>query len=82
MKKQRTKDEKFIIAVYETALQTGDLHCGVNRYQAGQAIGIHPKGVDTICNLLLQANFVTKGTLDDICLTQNGCRLVEQLLKI
>jgi hypothetical protein len=76
-----TKDEKFIVTLYQLALPTGDVHTTVNRYQAGDLIGLHPKAVDTICKLLLQANFIKKGPLDDVYITPNGLQLIQQLLK-
>lgn len=76
-----TKDERLLITIYQLAKPTGDVHATVNRYQAGDLIGLHPKAVDTICKLLLQANFIKKGTLDDVYITPNGLKLIEQLLK-
>jgi hypothetical protein len=77
----KTKDEKFLISVYEAAESAGDTYGSVNRYQAGHNVGLSPKAVDTICVLLLRANFVKKDVLDDICLTKNGVALVQQLLE-
>ena len=79
--KSHTKDEKIILCLYETALQAGDLHTRFSRYDIGKKIGLHPKGIDTICVLLLQANFIKKGDGDEIFLTQNGENLALRLLK-
>lgn len=76
----RTKDEKFLIALYETAMAAGEIKTLFSRYTIGTKIGLHPKGVDTICTLLLQANFIKKGEEKDIYLTPNGLHLVESLL--
>lgn len=75
-----TKDEKFLIAIYELAEQTGDIFNDVDRYAVGKTVGINPKGVDTICKLLLQANFIKKRGPAEIYLTQHGCNLIQQLL--
>lgn len=75
----RTKDENFIMCLYEEAEKTGDLEAVLDRYQVGLAAHIHPKGVDTICKLLIQANFIKKASEDEIYLTQHGIKLVEQL---
>ena len=79
--KSHTKDEKLILCLYETAMQAGDLHAHFNRYDIGKKIGLHPKGIDTICVLLLQANFIKKGDGSNIYLTSNGESLALRLLK-
>jgi len=76
----KTKDEKFMITIYQIAEASGDNTSQVNRYLAGSQIGLHPKAIDTICKTLMQANFIKKGTLDDVYLTPNGLVLVQQLL--
>lgn len=76
----RTKDEKFLIALYESAIEKNEVDAPFNRYTIGTKIGLHPKGVDTICVLLLQANFIKKGEDKDVYLTPHGERLVASLL--
>jgi hypothetical protein len=76
----RTKDEKFLIALYEKAMEKGEIETPFNRYDIGAIIGLHPRGTDTICTLLLQANFIKKEEEKDVFLTPNGQRLVESLL--
>lgn len=76
----KTKEEKFLVAVYETALSFGDSSLEVNRYTVGQKIGLHPKGIDTICNQLAQANFIKKRGPEEIIITQNGITLVKEIL--
>lgn len=76
----RTKDENYIICLYEEAQKTGDLEINLDRYLVGQVAHINPKGVDTICKLLIQANFIKKSEENEIYLTQNGINLVKQLL--
>lgn len=75
----RTKDENFIICLYEEAEKGGDLEATFDRYQIGQVAHIHPKGVDTICKLLIQANFIKKASENEIYLTPHGIKLVEKL---
>lgn len=75
----RTKEEKFLVAVYETALTLGDFSHEVNRYEVGQKIGLHPKGIDTICNQLAQANFIKKRGAEEITMTENGLRLIKDI---
>lgn len=76
----RTKEEKFLAAVYDAAIALGDISHEVNRYTVGQKIGLHPRGIDTICNQLAQANFIKKRGSEEIEITQNGVALVKQLL--
>lgn len=75
----RTKDESYMICLYEEAEKTGDWETVFDRYHIGQLAHLNPKGVDTICKLLLQANFIKKADESQIYLTQNGIRLVESL---
>ncbi|HEV8050855.1 MAG TPA: hypothetical protein VGP47_00055 [Parachlamydiaceae bacterium] len=75
----RTKDENFILGLYEEAEKAGELEGPIDRYQAGIAAHISPKGVDTICKLLMQANFIKKANENEIYLTPNGIKLVEKL---
>ena len=80
MTKARTKDEKFILTLYEAAAKTDNIETPFNRYEIGHQIGLHPKGVDTICTLLLQANFIKKEGKEDIYITEHGVKLVKKLL--
>ena len=77
--KSRTKEENFIIAVHEAALAFGDPEAEVDRYVVGQRIGLHPRGIDTICQVLSQANFIKKRGDLLITLTDNGLRLFREL---
>lgn len=78
-KHNRTKDENFILCLYEEAEKTGDLVNEIDRYQVGRVAHINEKGVDTICKLLIQANFIKKASENEIYLTPNGIKLVESL---
>lgn len=80
MTKARTKDEKFMLALYEEALKTEKMETPFNRYEIGHTIGLHPKGVDTICTLLLQANFIKKESKEEVYITEHGIQLVQTLL--
>ena len=80
VKKHRTKDENFILCLYEEAAKTGDIHNPLDRYEVGQVAKLHPKAVDTICKLLLQANFIKKAGEVEIFLTKNGEDLILRLL--
>jgi len=73
----KTKDEKFIICAYETATTIGDLYEPMDRYEIGMKVGINRKGVETICRLLAQANFIKPVGKTEIRLTDNGKELAE-----
>lgn len=75
----RTKDERFVLHVYDVAIKTGDVHVILDRYAVGQGCGLSPKAVDTICKLLIQANFIKKVSASEIMLTDGGEALVHRL---
>lgn len=75
--KARTKDEKFMWALYEATQENGDVEAHFDRYEIGNRIGLHPRGVDTICTLLLQANFIKKGEGKDVYLTPHGFQFLQ-----
>lgn len=78
--KARTKEEKLLIALHEEALSLGDPEAEVDRYKVGQKIGLHPRGIDTICRDLAQANFIKKQGPELLFVTDNGRRLIKEIL--
>lgn len=76
-----TKDERFIIKLYELALSKGDVGTPCPKYIVGQLSGLTAKGVDAVCKLLVQANFVKGAGGDDIYLTPHGEKLAKRLLE-
>jgi len=81
MSKAKTKDEKFLVALYNAAKETQELDTPFDKYAIGQKIGLHPKGVNTICVLLLQANFIKKSDGDTVYITPHGEKLVLTILE-
>lgn len=77
--KARTKDEMFMIRLYEEAFKQEGIEAILDRYQIGQLAGLQPKAVDTICTLLGQANFIKKRSKTEISITPHGIKLVESL---
>ncbi len=75
-----TKDEKFLIALYKAAMGKGAVDHPFDRYEVGNMVHLHPRGADTICTLLLQANFIKKAEGKEIYLTSNGENLVKSLI--
>lgn len=78
--KSATKDELFLIKLYEMALDLGFENEKVDRYEVARHIGQNSKGVDTIVKHLAQANFIKKEEGSYLRLTPHGLRLVKKLL--
>lgn len=76
----RTKEERYILKLYEMALEETDPTSPFDRYAIGAALGLAYRGVDTICNTLLQANFIKKEDANAIYLTARGVELAQRLL--
>ena len=79
-KKSTTKDELFLLKLYEMALKLGDAQAPLDRFVVGRAIGQNDRGANVIARDLAQANFVKKGNEDAVGLTEHGLRLVRHLL--
>ena len=75
-----TKDESFLLALYEEALKTGDVESPIDRYIIGSKAAIQERGVNAICKLLIQANFIKKASEDSVYITPHGIKLVQKLL--
>lgn len=75
-----TKDEKYIILLYQEALKGGNPQNLKDRYKIGELLGLSDKVVKGMLNGLVEANFVKKVDERGIVLTANGVRLAESLL--
>ena len=78
--KPYTKDESFLVVLYDMASSTGDPEAPFDRYLVGQKALITAKGVEAISKLLLRANFIKKSGENEVYLTPHGIKLVNQLL--
>lgn len=76
----KTKDELFVIRLYEACKRAGDLEGRFDKYEIGKQAGINPKAVDAITKLLVQANFIRKSGELDVYLTPHGEKLALRLL--
>jgi hypothetical protein len=76
----KTKDENYVLWLYRTARESGDLENSFNRYVIGEKTGLHPRAVNAICKLLIQANFIKKEGEENIRLTPHGINLAVRLL--
>lgn len=81
MAPHHTKDERFVISLYECAQKAGDLEASFNRYEVGAHANLQERGVNAICKLLVQSNFIKKDGEDGIYLTVRGIALAERLLQ-
>lgn len=80
--KAHTKDEKFMLILYkETDAMAAeeDEEAVFDRYDIGAKAGLTQKGTDTVCNLLLQANFIKKTSKTLVYITPHGRSLVQHL---
>jgi Mn-dependent DtxR family transcriptional regulator len=75
-----TKDEKYLVTLYETAVATGDPYAEENQYAIGDKLGLNERTVTNIVKLLAQTNFLKKRGGDFIALTPHGENLVQRLL--
>lgn len=76
-----TKDQRFLIVLYERAMQQGDVYAPFNRYEIGTSIGLQKRATETITRDLMQCNFLKKDGEEFVHLTQHGESLVLELLK-
>lgn len=81
VERSRTKDEMFMVKLCEEASRNPDIEDPIDRYHIGTLVGLHPKAVDTICNLLAQANFIKKHGQAGVSITPHGMKLVDAILE-
>jgi hypothetical protein len=79
-KKATTKDELFLLKLYELASLKGDVQEEIDRYTVGRAIGQNDRGANIIARDLAAANFIKKGEGEAVYLTEHGLSLVRILL--
>jgi hypothetical protein len=76
--KKVTKDELFLLKLYQLAVGRGDPTTEIDRYSVGKLIGQNDRGVDTIVNNLAQINFLKKGEGSAVYLTSQGLKFLEE----
>jgi hypothetical protein len=77
----QTKDQRFLLTLYERAQLQGDLYTPFSRFEIGESVGLQKKAINTICRDLLQCNFLKKDGPDDVHLTKHGEELVLSFLE-
>jgi Mn-dependent DtxR family transcriptional regulator len=75
-----TKDEKYLIKLYEEAKKSGNPTNHKDRYKIGEMLGLSDKVVNGMMNGFVQANFVKKIEERGVQLTPHGVKLVLALL--
>lgn len=78
--KGTTKDEMFLLKVFEMASSLGSPEREVSSREVTRLIGQNERGGKVIARDLAQANFIKNGEEDRVYLTDHGLLLVEQLL--
>lgn len=79
--RKKSKEELFLIKLYEFANKAGGPEEEIDRYLVGEALGWHTKSIDHIVQLLSKINFVKKGEDAYIYLTSAGAQLAAGLKK-
>ena len=79
--KATTKDELFLLKLYEMADKLGDPTTPLDRFLIGRAIGQNDHAIGNIIRHLAQANFIKKTDENCVALTQNGIALVLHIKK-
>lgn len=76
----RTKDEAFMLKLHEESLkQHKEIEVPLNKYAIGEMIGMQKTAVETITNLLAQANFIRKHGPNEVSITPHGLKLIQGL---
>lgn len=74
----KTKDEIFLLKLYELANRAGSLSTAIDCYEIGRAIGQNDRGAAVIARTLAQTNFIKKGEGDYVVLTSQGIRFAQE----
>ena len=75
----RTKDEFFLLQLFEIASLKGDPFQEVDVDAVGKAVGLGKRSIKNIVNTLAQTTFIKKGDEGMVYLTPHGLKLVHQL---
>ena len=77
---QRTKDEIFMIKLYEEACKKPEMDEPFDRYEIGKLAGLQERAVNAITNLLLRSMFIKKISESEIAITDHGVKLALRVL--
>lgn len=79
--KKTSKEEHYLLKLYELASAKGGPKNEVDRYKVGEAIGESPKGVDHTVQMLTKNGLTKKTDERKVQLTDFGVRFVKQYLE-
>lgn len=77
--KKQSKEERYLVKLYESAKTKGDPEREIDRYEVGHILGEHTRSVDNIVRLLCKNNFLKKGDENLVYLTPAGIQFVRSL---
>ncbi len=75
-----TKEERYLLALYEMVKDLEDPEEPVDSYTVGLSVGITIRQVDAITTQLIRTNFIRRSDKHWISLTPNGLDLINSLL--
>lgn len=78
--KKTSKEEQYLLALYQMASANGGPQSEVDRYKVGEAIGESPKGVDHTVQMLTKNGMTKKTDERMVHLTDFGLKFVKQYL--
>lgn len=76
-----TLDERFLLKLYELAMESGDPFAEVDFLGIAQSLGQRQTAVKTIVQHLAKANFIKKIDETRVYLTRQGCDFVLEELE-
>ena len=77
----KTKEMRFMIALYRLMRDRNDYETPVNTKEVAKVIGLHDKSVQLMCKGLRRANFIKiLDEEDNIIITPQGIELAKCLL--
>lgn len=74
-----TKEERYLLKLYVAVQKMENLDHRINRYEVGTLAGLSERAVNAVCKFLIRANFIKKGSEEDIYITTQGIELAEKL---
>jgi Mn-dependent DtxR family transcriptional regulator len=76
MKPKSTPDERFLIKLYQVAMEGGDPHAMIDYRGIAKALGQKETAMKNIIKHLAQANLLKKADDTTVYLTERGCNFV------
>ncbi len=77
----KTKEMRFMIALYRMVRDRNDFESPVNTKDVAKVIGLHDKSVHLMCKGLRRANFIKiLDEEDNVTITPQGIELAKSLL--